>query len=110
MVCGGYPPRHYFNPDLKRAIGLHVDDLTGISDPTVKQRIKEDLQKLFSFCDFRENQDTFDFLGAQVSKTPEGGYSCSHDSCLNKIKPILVEKGRAADPDSPATEKERGPN
>ena len=96
-----------FGPRLQCAIGLHVDDLMGISDPAVRQKMKEDLQKLFSFRDFRENQENFDFLGVQVARTPDNGLSCSHDAYLNKIKPIPLEKGRSANPESPATEKER---
>ena len=96
-----------FGPRLQCAIGLHVDDLMGISDPAVRQKVKEDLQKLFSFRDFRENQENFDFLGIQVARTPDNGLSCSHDAYLNKIKSIPLEKGRSADPESPATEKER---
>ena len=96
-----------FGPRLQCAIGLHVDDLIGISDPAIRQKVKEDLQKLFSFRDFRENQENFDFLGVQVARTFDNGLSCSHDSYLNKIKPIPLEKGRTADPESPATEKER---
>ena len=97
----------WFDTELRCAIGLHVDDLLGVVEPTWSSKMKEDLQGLFAFRDFREDQENFEFLGTQVSRQPDGGLSCGHEDYINKVKPIPLEKGRQADPDSPATDKEK---
>ena len=96
-----------FDTELRCAIGLHVDDLLGIVDPSLGDKVKEDLQRLFAFRDFRENQERFGFLGTQVSRQADGGLACGHEEYINQIKPIALEKSRQADPDSPATDKEK---
>ncbi|CAE7846298.1 TY5A [Symbiodinium microadriaticum] len=97
----------YFAPDLRCAVGLHVDDLLGTSSPDNKDFIKKSLKELFSFRDYLEDQDEFEFLGVSVKKEAHGGHSCGHDNYLAKLKPITLDKGRMADPESPASDKER---
>ncbi|CAE7334635.1 RE2, partial [Symbiodinium microadriaticum] len=99
----------YFAPDLRCAVGLHVDDLLGTSSPDSKDFIKKSLLELFSFRDYREDQDEFEFLGVSVKKEAHGGHSCGHDNYLAKLKPITLDKGRMSDPESPATDKEHRP-
>ncbi|CAE7693968.1 RE1, partial [Symbiodinium necroappetens] len=96
-----------FDTKLRCAIGLHVDDLLGVVEPSWASKTREDLQSLFAFRDFREDQPSFDFLGTQVTRQPDGGLACGHEDYINKVKPIALEKSRQADPDSPATDKEK---
>ncbi|CAE7901478.1 GIP [Symbiodinium sp. KB8] len=97
----------YYAPDLRCAIGLHVDDLLGTTAPENRKHIKESLIELFSFRDFHEDQDAFEFLGVSMSKEAHGGHSCGHGNYLAKLKPITLDKGRLANHDSPVTDKER---
>ena len=97
----------YYAPDLRCAIGLHVDDLLGTTAPENRKHIKESLIELFSFRDFHEDQDVFEFLGVSMSKEAHGGHSCGHGNYLAKLKPITLDKGRMANHDSPVTDKER---
>ena len=84
-----------------------MDDLLGTSSPDNKDFIKKSLKELFSFRDYLEDQDEFEFLGVSVKKEAHGGHSCGHDNYLAKLKPITLDKGRMADPESPASDKER---
>ena len=90
-------------------IGMHVDDLLGAGDfnhPAVGPLLDR-LRQSFSFRDFLVDQDNFEFLGAVVTKLPEGGYRYSHEEYLRKIKPITIDPSRNAQPDLPVSESER---
>ena len=94
---------------LVAALGMHVDDLLGGGDvehPEFEPLLRH-LKESFSFRDFRYNQAEFEFLGAKVTKLPEGGHRYSHEDYLRKIKPIQIDSTRAADPTLPVTEGER---
>ena len=97
------------SPNLVCALGLHVDDILGAGDGghSEVKRVKNELKEAFSFRDFREDQDVFEFLGAKVAKLKEGGFRYSHEDYLSKLKPINVDKSRMADLSAPVTETER---
>ena len=88
------------------ALGLHVDDILGAGDAAHPdfQTLKQKLQENFSFRDFREDQDNFEFLGARVDKLPEGGFSYTHSDYIAKIKPISIGAARMADPNAPVSD------
>ena len=98
------------SPNLIAALGMHVDDLLGGGDPGHPEfsPLVERIKQSFSFRDFRLDQAEFEFLGAKVTKLPEGGLRYSHEDYIKKIKPIQIEASRAADPTPPVTEGERG--
>ena len=93
---------------LVAALGMHVDDLLGGGYPGHPEfePLLQQLRQSFSFRDFRFDQEEFEFLGARVTKLPEGGHCYSHEDYLRKIKPIQIDNARAADPSLPVTEGE----
>ena len=94
---------------LVAALGLHVDDLFGIINPlsSLYNKYLDDLKSSFSFRDFRVDLSEFEFPGAQVEKTAEGGLFYHHANYLGKVKPITISKERVNSPDLPITEGER---
>ena len=69
-----------FDTELRCAIGLHVDDLLGIVDPSLGDKVKEDLQRLFAFRDFPRSASASwapRFLDKQTVDWPVGMRSIS---------------------------------
>ena len=75
---------------------LHVDDMLGTGDPqsATYSAAEKALKEAFNFRTWQQDEP-FEYCGAQMSREPNGTWMISHKEYIHKIAPLAVEKGRA---------------
>eukprot|EP00438_Fugacium_kawagutii_P008129 Skav234370 [mRNA] locus=scaffold2071:53675:57820:- [translate_table: standard] len=93
------------SPPLCAIFGLHVDDIIGCADTTNPTYIafKAQLQQTFTFRTWEEDT-SFEYCGAQVTKHTDHHYTLGHDKYFSKQKPIHFQDNNTS---RPVTDKER---
>ena len=74
---------------------MHVDDLLGVGcmDSPRYRSVVEQLKSNFSFREWKENQDSLEYCGCEIEKTP--GRKIQQTKYLEKVMPIAVDKKRS---------------
>ena len=98
-----------FEPQSQKLVGLlclHVDDMLGGGDlqSETYQHMEEEIKTMFNFRTWQQDE-SFEYCGADMSRETDGTWVVSHEKYLQKIKPLTMEKGRPTH--SPMTPKEQ---
>ena len=98
-----------FEPQSQKLVGLlclHVDDMLGGGDSLSEtyQHMEKEIKTMFNFRTWQQDE-SFEYCGANMSRETNGTWVVSHEKYPQKIKPLTMEKGRPTH--SPMTPKEQ---
>ena len=86
------------SPALVGMLCLHVDDMLAAGDTNSQVYVDAEiaLKKAFSFRTFETDEKTLEYCGVKLERQDHGWKVNQHDF-IQKIKPVTIHKGRAAE-------------